>query len=145
MDEFSGLYKKMCEKATRLQNEWVPQQWDDCCKKGDYSDGYVDIVRHEKMSKEQMEKFKENNVWLPRKYQIEERLFGWGIQKLKDLAIKRFNDEFLLDTEKMKEIKDKFKDKKGDIWDVKALIFIMEYRFRSKWDYDKEEWIKIKK
>jgi uncharacterized protein (UPF0335 family) len=92
-----------------------------------------------------MEKFKENNVWLPRKYQIEERLFGWGIQKLKDLAIKRFNDEFLLDTEKTKEIKDKFKDKKGDIWDVKALIFIMEYRFRSKWDYDKEEWIKIKK
>jgi hypothetical protein len=45
----------------------------------------------------------------------------------------------------MKEIENRFKDKVDDIWDVKALIFVMEHRLRRVWDFDKQEWIKIKK
>jgi hypothetical protein len=45
----------------------------------------------------------------------------------------------------MKEIENRFKDKVDDIWDVKALMFVMEHRFRKVWNFENEEWIKIKK
>ena len=44
----------------------------------------------------------------------------------------------------MKEIKNRFKDKVDDIWDVKALMFVMEYRFKKVWDFEKGNWIEIK-
>ena len=146
MQEFSGLYRKMCEKAERLQYEWIPQQWDDCFKKGDYRDGLADIVRQKEMSKEEMKKFKAKYVWLPRGHDIEDRMLGASRPpKIRDLVSEHYHNEYLKKEEKMKEIDNKFKDKVDDIWDVKALMFVMEYRFKSVWDYKKEEWAKIKR
>jgi len=55
MNEFSGLYKKMCEKAERVQKDWMPQEWDDCCEKGDYKDGFSREVHLGIMSNEERE------------------------------------------------------------------------------------------
>lgn len=46
---------------------------------------------------------------------------------------------------KMKEIDNRFKDIVDDIWDVKTLLFVMEYRFKRVWDYEKEEWVEIER
>ena len=147
MDEFSGLYRKMCEKAERLQYEWIPRRWDDAYfERGDYRDGLADIVRQKEMSEEEMKKFKAKYVWLPRGHDIEDRMLGASRPpKIRDLVLEHYHNDFLKNKEKMKEIEDRFKDKVGDIWDVKALMFVMEYRFRSVWDFDKQEWIEIKK
>ena len=148
MDEFSGLYRKMCEKAERLQYEWIPRKWGDACfERGDYRDGFADIVRQKGMSEEEMKKFKAKYVWLPRENDLKEsRMLGASRPpKIRDFALEHYHNDFLKNKEKMKEIEDRFKDKVGDIWDVKALMFVMEYRFRSVWDFDKQEWIEIKK
>ena len=132
----------MCEKAERLQYEWVLRQWDFCSKKGDYGDGSADIVSQKEMSEEEIKNFKANYVWLPREYDIKDRMLGWGNPKLRDLALDRYN-KYLEDEERMKEIEDKFKDKVDDIWDVKALIFLMGHRFKSAWDFDRQDWVEI--
>ncbi len=148
MDEFSGLYRKMCEKAERLQYEWIPQQWDDCFKKGDYRDGLADIVRQKEMPEEKMKKFKAKYAWLPRENDLREsRILEASMpHKIKKwVLVRHYHNDFLKNKEKMKEIENRFKDKVDDIWDVKALMFVMEHRFRRVWDFDKQEWIEIKK
>jgi len=90
------------------------------------------------------ENFKDNHVWLPKEFQIRERMFGFGIAALRKITEERFYQEFLKDEEKVKKIKEKFIDKEGDIMDVLALLFIMEYRFKKEWDFAKEEWVEIK-
>ncbi len=146
MDEFSGLYRKMCEKAERIQYEWIPQQWDDCFKKGDHRDGLADIVRQKEMPEEEIKKFKAKYAWLPRGHDIKDRMLGASRPpKIRDLVLEHYHNDFLKNKEKMKEIENRFKDKVDDIWDVMALMFVMEHRFRSVWDFDKQEWIEIKK
>ena len=149
MGEFSGLYKKMCEKAERLQYEWIPRNWDDAYfERGDYRDEVADIVRQEGMSEEEMKKFKAKYAWLPRENDLRDgRMLGASMpHKVKKwVLVEHYQNDFLKNKEKMKEIENRFKDKVDDIWDVKALMFVMEYRFRSVWNFDKQEWIEIKK
>jgi hypothetical protein len=61
------------------------------------------------------------------------------------VLVRHYQNDFLKNKKKMKEIENRFKDKVDDIWDVKALMFVMEHRLRRVWDFDKQEWIKIKK
>lgn len=99
MQEFSGLYRKMSEKAQRIQYEWIPEQWDDCFERGDYRDGSADIVRQKEMPKEEMENFKAKQVWLPRNYHIN-RMLGVRPPKVRDLVLDRYHNEFLKNEQK---------------------------------------------
>lgn len=147
MSEFSGLYKEMCEKAERLQKDWILQQSDYYCKRGDRKDGFEEFLSEKEisgMSNEAMENFKSNRIWLPRGYQVINRLLPTGIQGQNNLMMNCYK-EFREDKDKMKDIGDRLKDKVGDINDVKALIFYMEYECGMTWDYDKKEWVEIKK
>jgi len=144
---FSGLYKEMCEKAERLQKEWIFHQSDYYCKRGDREDGFEEFLTDKEiseMSEKEKENSKSNRIWLPKEYQIRNRLFLIGTQLQNTWRLNEYYEKFLKDNDKMREIEDWFKGKVGNISDVKALIFYME-GYDMVWLNDKKEWVEIKK
>ena len=138
MDEFSGLFKKMCETAELIQREWEPKDWDSYCERGDLEDGFVEDVNLNMISKDEL---KENYIWLPKNYEIRERLFpkfAGGAVKIIELIEKQFS-EFIED--KVEQIKTHFSEKPDNIMDVLAVLFVMEYRSRKAWNFDTGEWV----
>lgn len=145
MDEFSGLYKKMCEKAVEIQRLWREKiaTWNEYCKKGDYEDGFSSTVILEGMPKEKREELIENNVWLPRQKEIEERLFkNWKLESIRKSVQKEFSD-YAKNDEIVKKVQQYFES--DERWDVLALMFVMEKYYKKRWNFDKQEWIEIKK
>ncbi len=141
MEEFSGLYKKMCETADRIQREWEPQQWDNYCEHGDRHNGLTKFVQEEKISKEKADELRANYVWLPKEYEIIERLlpkFARGAAKLIEL-IKEQYSEFIYNHVEI--VKSQFSEKPVNIMDVLAVLFFMEYKAHKVWNFDSEEWV----
>ncbi len=103
MQVFSGLYKKMCGKAEELQDIWEPEEWDECCKKGDHEeDGIVKEYHPGILSDEEKKSFKANYTWLPKGNDVERRVWKtWGLDSIRRLKEKEY-DEFLEDKERMK-------------------------------------------
>ena len=102
MQEFSGLYKKMCEKAKEVQDFWEPEEWDECCKKGDHEeDGIVKQYHPGMLSDEEKKSFKDNHTWLPTSDQLRERAWKtWrydSIRKLKEKEYLKFYSCFIID------------------------------------------------
>ena len=98
MQEFSGLYKKMCEKAKEVQDFWEPEEWDECCKKGDHEeDGIVKQYHPGMLSDEEKKSFKDNHTWLPTSDQLRERAWKtWrydSIRKLKEKEYIKFLED----------------------------------------------------
>lgn len=145
MDEFSGLYKKMCDKAVEIQRLWreTIATRDEYCKKGDYEDGFSSTVNLEGMPKEEREELIENNVWLPRQKEIEERVFkNWGIEEIRKSVQKEFSD-YVKNDDLVKKVQQDFEG--DERWYALALMFVMEREFKRRWDFDNQEWIEIKK
>jgi len=72
MQEFSGLYKEMCEKAIEIQTRWNPQKHDCHCQKGDWKDGPASYILTD-VKKEDVE---DSFVWLPLDDELLERILS---------------------------------------------------------------------
>ena len=148
MHYFSGLYKKMCEKAVEIQKLWGEkiQTWDEYCRKGDREDGFANTVSLGGMPQEEIEELIENNVWLPLAYQIRDKLFRtYGLASIRELVEKSYSEyirEYFENKEKLKKIKGHFEG--DEISNALALMFVMEGDYKKQWNYEKEEWIEIK-
>lgn len=149
MHDFSGLYKKMCEKAVEIQKLWREkvQTWDEYCRKGDHEDGFATTVSLRGMTQEEIEDLVENNVWLPFEHQIRDKLFRtYGLASIRELVEKSYSDylgKYCENKEKLKKIKERFEG--DEISNALALMFVMERDYKKRWDFDKQEWIEIKK
>jgi hypothetical protein len=116
MQEFSSLYRKMCEKAVEIQDIWKPEEWDECCKKGDHEDGIVKEYHPGILSDEEKKSFKANYAWLPKAHQLEKRVWKtWGLDSIR-----------------------------REVMYVIALMFVME-KVNKEWDFKEEDWVKIKR
>lgn len=141
MHIFSVLYRKMCEKAEEIQKDWKPEEWDDYCKKGNYEDGITSQF-HAGILSEEIEDFKKNHTWLPRAFQLERRVWKtWGTALIRRLEEKRYV-EFIKNEERVEKVKKYFEG--DEVLYALALMFVMEDH-NKKWDYEKQEWIKIKR
>jgi len=139
MEEFSGLFKKMCKTAELIQRKWEPEEWDSYCEKGDCDDGFVKDVHLNMISKEDLKK---NYIWLPKHYEIRERLFpmfAGGAVKIIESIEKQFS-EFIKDN--IEQVQSHFSEKPDNIMNVLAVLFVMECRSPKVWNFDTEEWTK---
>ena len=149
MHYFSGLYKKMCEKAVKIQELWREKigDWDEYCAKSDHEDDFSSTVHLKGMTEEEIEDLVKNNVWLPLDYQIREKLFRThGLASIRELVEKSYSDylsEYLENKEKLNKIREHFEQ--DEIMTVLALMFIMKKYYIKQWDFDKQEWVEIKK
>lgn len=145
MHYFSGFYKKMCEKAVKIQELWREkiEDWDNYCAKSDHEDGFSSTVHLKGMTEEEIEDLVKNNVWLPLDYQIRERLFRThGLASIRELVEKSYSDylhEHLENEEKLNEIREPFKQ--DEIMNVLALMFVMEKYYEKRWDFDEDNWV----
>lgn len=146
MCEFSGLYKEMCEKAERLQKEWIWKQPLYYCERGDREDGFEEFLSEKEISEKserEKEDFKSKNIWLPKGHQIKNILLLTGIQGQNKITLDEYYEKFLKNEDKMREINGWFKGKVGDINDAKALIFYMEENGMT-WHHEEKEWVEKK-
>lgn len=143
MNDFSGLYKKMCEKAVEIQKLWREkiQTWDEYCRKGDYENGFSETVSLGGMSEEEREGLIDNNVWLPLEYQMRDKLFRThGLVSIRELVEKQYC-EYWEDEERIKKIREHFEG--NEISNVLALMFVMKKYYKKQWDFDKKDWAEI--
>lgn len=144
MHYFSGLYKKMCEKAVEIQRIWREKidPWHEFCRKGDHEDGFGETVGFG-MSEEEIEELIENNVWLPLEYQIREKLFrSYGLASIIELVEKSYSEyirEYSENKEELKKMREHFEG--DEIGNVLALMFVMKRYYKKQWDFEKQEWI----
>jgi len=137
MEWFSGKYKKMCEKAERLQQIWIPQDWDYYYRKGDYEDGYSITRVSLKSISEPIEEWKESHTWLPLDIELEERVLRREINSIDNLTLEKY---YKYREEVVDEIKNEFKE--DEVLRVIALMFAMRYRFKQVWNDEEGEWIR---
>jgi len=135
----------MCEKAVEIQKLWRDKirTTDNYCKKGDYEDDFSRTVNLGGMEEEEIEELISNNVWLPRDFNIQERIFrDYGLASIRKLVEDSYG-EYLSNEERVKRVKEYFKG--DEIMNVLALMFAMEKYYNKRWDYKNEEWIEIKR
>lgn len=148
MHYFSGLYKKMCEKAVEIQKLWKEkiQTWDSYCEKGDYENDFSRTVNLRGKTQEEIEELIENNVWLPLEYDIRERVFRtYGLASIRELVEKSYSDylgKYWENKEKLKKIKEHFEG--DEISNALALMFVMEKYYKKRWDFEEQDWVEIK-
>jgi hypothetical protein len=149
MHYFPSIYKKMCMKAMEIQNLWKEkiQDWDEYCRKDDLEDGFGSRVSLGGMPKEEIDELIKDNIWLPLAYQIREKVFRtFGVPAIRKAVELRYTDymtKLLEEEDKLKAIREHFKG--DEIGNVIALMFVMEEDYMKRWDFDKEEWIEIKR
>lgn len=137
MEWFSGKYKKMCEKAERLQEPWNPVEWEYYCEKGDYVDGDVLNQVHLGIIEEPIDQWKENNIWLPTETDLIERVIPIGIDKINQYRMEKYTKYVYEENKQLIEES----SNKDDVVKILALKFAMK-RWGFDWDDEKEEWVR---
>ncbi len=134
----------MCGTAEEIQVLW-PAVWrdgNDCCEKGKYEDGLSKELHMEGLKVEERKKFLAGNYWIPNDLQLRMRsLFNTAMSGSMALIPKDLQD-FLQDKKMAGKVKSYFTG--DEINYVLTLMFIMRERFRKKWDFRNEDWVKIK-
>ena len=128
---FSDQYKKMCERAAKLQEAWKPAEKDYYLEKGTT---YPQMILSDS-EKEEISRMKDNYIWLPSGnmlYRPELQRAGMILSdKLLEKAISSFWEE-------AKE--GKIKIIKGDAH-IQNLQAAMNILFFQEWDAERDVWI----
>jgi hypothetical protein len=133
----------MCGTADEIQQLW-PTAWrdgNDCCEKGKYEDGFSKELHLEGLKIEERKKLLNGNYWIPNDLQLRARpLFSNTLNRNMKFILKDVQD-YLLDKRMAGKVKGYFAG--DEINSALTLMFVMKERFRKRWDFKHEGWVKI--